>query len=238
MAPRAKAPKQPVETPPIWVDESAAAGPDPIDHFKAALQEGTPWYIAFLEAAALWTAPQEEYDGRNYQYLLAGEAFDWLLLAERLCEEANGLIPVEEQEALLFHGEPPNEVEPAQLEKILGIPKHRAYMNYWYGVVVEEAIQLAVEDEVHKEQRSKGHSGHNYVEEMAWTRLYNDNPTDLLQRFCQESGRPESDTLGLADMKEFTYWLFKLRVAAWDPARVASDTRKGLSKLDVLRGRA
>ena len=36
-------------------------------------------------------------------------------------------------------------------------------------------------------------------------------------------------------MKEFTYCLFKRRVDMWDPARVASDTRKGLERLQKLR---
>jgi hypothetical protein len=39
-------------------------------------------------------------------------------------------------------------------------------------------------------------------------------------------------------MKEFTYSLFKRRVNMWDPARVASDTRKGLEKLESLRSGA
>ena len=40
----------------------------------------------------------------------------------------------------------------------------------------------------------------------------------------------------LTELKEFTYWLFKRRIKIWDPARVASDTRKGLEKLQSLRG--
>jgi hypothetical protein len=38
----------------------------------------------------------------------------------------------------------------------------------------------------------------------------------------------------LTNLKEFTYWLFKYRVHYWDPARVASDTRKAMLRLDVL----
>jgi hypothetical protein len=32
----------------------------------------------------------------------------------------------------------------------------------------------------------------------------------------------------LTEMKEFTYWCFKLRVKVCEKARVASDTQKGL----------
>jgi hypothetical protein len=41
----------------------------------------------------------------------------------------------------------------------------------------------------------------------------------------------------LSDLHEFTYWLFKHRVNNSDPARVASDTRKGLAMLSRLRAR-
>jgi hypothetical protein len=74
----------------------------------------------------------------------------------------------EERERLLFTGRLPEEIDSDRLEKLLGFAKHRAYMNYWYGVVVEEAIQLAVEEEVHKEQCSRGRSGGQQVEEIAW----------------------------------------------------------------------
>jgi hypothetical protein len=44
--------------------------------------------------------------------------------------------------------------------------------------------------------------------------------------------------MAFADWKEFTYWLFKYRLASCDPARVASDTRKALamlSRIEVVR---
>ena len=40
--------------------------------------------------------------------------------------------------------------------------------------------------------------------------------------------------MSLTDLKEFTYWLFKMRLTKWDPARVASDTRKGINTLRYL----
>ena len=47
-------------------------------------------------------APTGDVGGRTYRYLVGGEAFDWLLLAERLCDEIEDLIPDDEREALLF----------------------------------------------------------------------------------------------------------------------------------------
>jgi hypothetical protein len=60
---------------------------------RSAVAEGKNWYLALLEAVRLWSSPEEDYDGRHYHYLVDNEAFDWLALAERLCEELDGLIP-------------------------------------------------------------------------------------------------------------------------------------------------
>ena len=214
---------------------SASQCQDTIGHLKENIEQGRPWHLAFLEAAAMWTLPFEEYQGRLYHYLVGAEAFDWLVLAERLCLELDGMVPPEEWESLLFNGELPQEVEPAQLEQLLGLPKYQAYMNYWYGVVVEEALQLAVEEEVRKEHRARGHADSEEVEEITFQRLYSDTPANLLGRFRLRFGYPEGDSLSLTEAKELTYWLFKTRVSLWDPARVASDTRKGLDKLHLLR---
>ena len=88
----------------------AEAQPEAVEHFRAALQAGKPWPEALLEAMGLWTLPEEAFQGRHYQYLLHGEAFDWLLLAERLFASADGLAPSAEMERLLLHGLTPPEL--------------------------------------------------------------------------------------------------------------------------------
>ncbi|GAI19828.1 unnamed protein product, partial [marine sediment metagenome] len=54
-----------------------------IRHLEQAITGGKHWYIALLEAIGLWDTAEETHNGRAYGYLIAGEAFDWLLLAER-----------------------------------------------------------------------------------------------------------------------------------------------------------
>ena len=78
-----------------------------IEHLEQAIAGGQHLYIALLEAIALWIGTEEIYDGRNYRYLIAGEAFDWLLLAERLCSAVDGRLPDDEKTSLLFQGRPP-----------------------------------------------------------------------------------------------------------------------------------
>ena len=226
------------------VNGLAEPAPEAVLHLRSAVSAGAPWYQALLEAVALWTLPQEVYRGRSYQYLIRGEALDWLLLAERLCTELDGLISDEDREALLFNGRLPEEVSQAVFRDLIGATKHRAYLNYWYGVVIEEALQLASEEEVRKRHRARCYPDSEELVEEAFAQLYGKTRRDLLAEFClevrdpprQPSGNDYSTELdfSLTEVKEFTYWLFKRRVNLWDPARVASDTRKGIRRLDQL----
>jgi 8-oxo-dGTP pyrophosphatase MutT (NUDIX family) len=204
-----------------------------LDHLRQALASGADWFTALTEAIALWRQPEETLNGRRYRYLIEGEAFDWLLLAERLCEAADG-IPAEEKEALLFFGRLPVELGEGQFRRLLGPAKHRAHLNYRYGVTVEEALQLAVEEELHKERRCHVWSGDGGVQETAFERIYDRPREDLLADFREARGFPQSDSITYGELKEFTYWLFKHRLRRSDPARVASDTRKALARLSEV----
>ncbi len=205
-----------------------------IQHLKRAIASGQHWYLALLEAIGLWTLPEETYRGRTRRYLIAGEAFDWLLLAERLGEEVNGFIPEDEYHDLIRRGKPPLELTAEKVRKLIGEAKYRAYLNYFYGITVEEALLLAVKEEVLKERRGWGYNGEQGIEDEAFRRLYGDTRDALLERFRKERRYSRKRSLELSQLKEFTYWLFKHRFQYWDRARVASDTKKGLNKLRQL----
>ena len=225
-----------------WVSQSgqppssdlAEQEPEALRHLRSAVRSGVPWHQALLEAMGLWTLPQEVFQDRTYQYLIEGEAFDWLVLAERLCAELDGVIPAEAKEQLLFRGVLPQEEDPGAFRHLLGASKYRGYLNYWYGVVVEEALQLAVEDEVRKRHRARGYSDSEDLVEEAFTHLYGETKTSLLEEFRRHAHLPRNRGLTLSDLKGFNYWLFKRRVNMWDPARVGSDARKGLRRLQAL----
>ena len=203
-------------------------------HLRSAVRSGVPWTRALLEAVGLWTAPQEELQDRTYRYLIAGEALDWLTLAERLCPEIEDYIPPADLERLLFEGALPEDVTPEEFKDWMGGNKHRAYLNYWYGVVVEEALQQAVEDDVRKREKARCYPDHEEMVEEAFAHLYGKPRAELLKEFRQEPQIANHEPLSLADCKEFNYWLSKLRFNLWDPARVASDTRKGMRYLNRL----
>lgn len=206
-----------------------------VAHLRDQLEAGREWCEALLETIGQWTLAEEEHNGRTYNYLLLGEAFDWLLLAERLCDEMDGAIPKESKEELLFRGRLPGSFTAERFRALIGHSKHRAFLNYWYGVVIEEALQLKTEEELRKQHLARGFPDTDDLTEEVFAKLYEGSREDLFREFLKETGKKRRASRSLSDLKEFTYWLFKRRVRIWDPARVASDTRKGLVRLDQLR---
>jgi hypothetical protein len=235
-----------------------------IAELKRSVAAGeTHWFFALMQAVREWPLAQEQVGEREYRYLVGGEAFDWLLLAERLCDEIEGLIPDEEREALLFRNRLPEEVDENDVERLLGA-KHRAHLNYVYGVRVEEALQLAVADEVHKERYASRLWENGHGDDEVCHRLYGATRRELFAEFreasnksapkktanrarsdgskervvngshAEDNGQGIGEEVSLADLTEFTYWLFRRRVTGSEPARVASDTRKGVAMLQRL----
>ena len=206
-------------------------------YIKDSITSGIDWHVALFKAIGMWTIPSELWRGGTYTYVIGGEAFDWVLLAERLCADLSGIIPASEYETMIFYGCLPKGLTPSELKQLVGFNKYRLMLNYWYGIVVEEALQLSVENEIRKETVGKGVINYEYFDEQMFHRLYGSDRISLLAKFRDEVGVKKSDSIDLTEIKEFTYWLFKLRIKTLDPARVASDTRKGLKSLkEVLRG--
>jgi len=209
----------------------ATADTEAIRYLKQAIIGGKHWYIALLEAIGLWTDGEEIYNGRHYRYLIDGEAFDWLLLAERLCQAVDGLLPDDERIALLFHGEPPIRLTKEKFKKLIGSDKYHQYLNYFYGIIVEEALIQAVQEEVRKERRISGYNNEQNLPNEVYRRIYGATKAILLKRFRKEKSHPRLKSISLTELKEFTYWLFKYRLKQCDKARVASDTKKALEQL-------
>jgi hypothetical protein len=204
-----------------------------IKHLEQAIAGGQHWYIALLEAIGLWTDGEEIVNGHRYQYLIDGQAFDWLLLAERLCEAVEEMIPEEDKMALLFHGQPPLKLSPEQFKALIGSTKYSQYLNYFYGITVEEALFLAVQEEVRKEKRTLGYNKEHNLTDEVYQRIYGATRATLFKRFRREKGYPRLRSISLTELKEFSYWLFNYRLKNCDKARIASDTKKALERLNA-----
>ncbi len=205
-----------------------------IQRLRSAIAEDKNWYVALLEAVRLWTSPEEDYDGRHYHYLIDNEAFDWLVLAERLCEELDGLIPERERTDLLFFDIAPIELSKDEFKNIIGASKYQAHLNYLYGILVEKFLVLAVTDEIRKKRSALGLNSDNGIVDEAHQSIYGLTQKELLKQFRKERHYPQLRTIGLGEFNEFTYWLFKYRTRNCDKSRVASDTKKALLKLHEL----
>jgi len=221
--------------------DDGAGAIEPVRHFRDAVEAGEPWFDALMQAIALWERPEEDVGERRYRYLIGGEAFDWLLLAERLLGEAGELVPGDEAERLLFEAREPDDgarrLSDERLRELIGEAKHRAHLNYVYGVIVEEALQYAVELDIAKELRNvavKDLRDDEHRRDPVFERIYGAPRDELLRKFREEQALPQAPSIALAELREFMYWLFKYRVKNSEPARVASDTRKAIAQLSSM----
>jgi hypothetical protein len=215
-------------------DEATSDPVQMVEELRRAIAIGQPWFDALLAAVQRWRAPHEVIDGRHYYYLIGGEAFDWLLLAERLLDAVAELVPEEEREALLFAGKAPAPLVPETFKRAIGTAKYRAHLNFLYGVTVEQALQLAVEEDIHKELRCRAWGTDRRTDESLFHRIYLKGKAELLATFRDQRGLPHEEFISFSEAKEFTYWLFKYRLQQCDRAKVASDTRRGLTQLARL----
>ncbi len=202
-----------------------------IRHFRESIAQGKHWFMALLEAVGMCEATEDVYDGRRYSFYIAGEAFDWLTMAERLCQRVAELLPQDEKNSLLFEERLPLALSAKEFKELIGARKYRQYLNYFYGVTVESALIQKVSEEVRKERLSQCLPGNFDAEGQAYRHLYGKEKPELLSIFRREKGFPNTHRATLTELKEFTYWLFKHRVRNAEPAKIASDTRKALGQL-------
>ena len=198
-----------------------------VNYLKSEIKAGKGWYLALLETISMWRSPEEQYNGERYLYLVGGQAFDWLRLAERLCDEIKDMVPEDEITGLLFFDRPPVKLTDAEFKQALGPSKYRAYLNFLYGVLVEQALLLAGIYEVRKATIVPLKPEEEAA--SAYRQVYHAELADLLEAFQREMKYPHRVSMTLTETKEFTYWLFKYRVKTSEKSRIASDTKKALA---------
>ena len=206
-----------------------------LERWRRDLRQGRDWVDALLDAVGAWPLAAERRQGREFVYLLGGEAFDWLALAERLLLEADGAAPTDEQERLLFEGALPERVTAQRFKEALGVSRYRAHLNYFYGVVVEEALWQAAEADALKQRGVRGVHHPHGLDDAVSERLYGLPFDELVRAHHREQGRNRPRVRhSLSDWKAFAYWRFKLRLTLHDRARIASDTQRGLAFLETV----
>ena len=222
--------------------EDAFSSEQAIARLRQDVKSGVHWAEAVFRAMGQWADAEEVVKGRRYRYFIGGEAFDRLQLAERLLGEVAGEIPEGALEDFVVLGILPEGMDEDRVQSLLGVEKYRGHLNFHYGVTVEETLQLAVEEEVIKRYASNGIRRIEDPTEEAFARIYGAGQTELAVRFRRDEGEDDSTPasldevpMSMSECKEFTYWLFKLRLRQSDKPKIASDTRKGLEQLQRMR---
>ena len=195
------------------------------------------WAMDMMASIRAWDLSSEVVGKRKFTYLIGGEAFDYLSLLERLAGDPKTNLKKSNLEELLFYGHLPSHGMKDEIKNHLGWKKYRAYLNYWYGVVIEQCLQYVVEIEVAKEFRAKGISEPNDLGNIVFHRLYGEESAVLFRKFCCDTKRTYKESLTVAELEEYTYWLSKYRFEESDQSRFASDTLKGLSYFESLNDR-
>ena len=215
--------------------EGALLPDQAVEAYRRALRRGDDWYDTLLAIVARWVAPFEILEGMEHVYLVGGEAFDWLRLAQRLIDAAGDLVPLAETERLLIMGLPPRTETEEDFEHAIGPAKYRAHLNFQYGVVIEELLMLSTEQELLK-AGGLTHYGRRNADIAAYEHVYGKPLEELKLLYLQEGGTDVSEEVDLSAMHAFTYWLSKYRLRAMEPARVASDTKKAMQMMARLEG--
>ena len=99
-------------------------------------------------------------------------------------------MPEEARRELLFTGDVSGSVSGEEFKDLLGHQKYSAYLNYWYGVVVEGAVVQCVEEEEWKRIHSGGVRSPSGVTDLAYRRVYGLDQDTLLKLFREKKGLP------------------------------------------------
>jgi hypothetical protein len=216
----------------LYFGAMSAQDPDAIiNELRDTISNGQEWYPALMQAVREWPLSEEVIDGERFVYMLDGEALDLLRLCERLALSIEDLVPVDELLALLANDRPPGGVARRDLKELVGHEKYRSYLTFIYGVLVEEMVVHAVLEDLRKRRRTCGLTYYDGDLDDAYSYVYGSTQTELVDLYRQDKGIPRRSRMTLTQMKEFTYWLFKMRLRNSDKSRVASDTKRALTVL-------
>ena len=208
-----------------------------IRQMRQRVLDGTHWYRSLLEMLKDWNIDEETVGKTHYRYIIDSEALDVPTIASRALLEIFDLVEEDELDAYLSRGIVPLDLSQDEIKSILGDDMYKKYLNYFYGVILEECLIRAYEESFIKAHISNGVTFKHDAEEDVIGVIYNKSYRELMDLFCREKGYILTDKIEYKQMKEFYYWLFKRRIRTQEPARAASDTQKAVDWLNEMRNR-
>ncbi|MBL01169.1 MAG: hypothetical protein CL774_01570 [Chloroflexi bacterium] len=194
------------------------------------------WKQLLFDVIRKWKLSNEKFSTNQINYLIGGEAFNWKTLAIRLASQSKNLSNNEEFWKWVNESDHNGDIPEKDLKDFLGYEKFRAHLSYFYGVIVEQALIASVEDSQIKKTISSGILSNKEEIKSVYNIIYGDSREHLWQIFRMEYQIDIlSTSFSVSDQESFVYWLFKLRLQNSDPARIASDTKQGLIKLEEIK---
>ena len=204
----------------------------------SSLVESAPdgWRGHIFRAISRWRLPVEEIAEEEHVYFIAGEAFNWRRLAERLAWHVTLQLPEDVEVKMqrwleddhMFGG-----LEESEFRRLLGHDKWRAYLNYFYGVTLERCLLVHSGHRILKSRFGRGRRPSDDMMDEAYVALYGEDESLLWAEFASGTGRGEDSgaarSVALDD--EFTYWLFKRRISSMYQVHVAHEVKHGLEML-------
>jgi hypothetical protein len=85
---------------------------------------------------------------------------------------------------------------------VQGVDQQAQVLEYLPGKIIEDALILAVEEEVRKERFSLGFHRHRDVTNEAYQRIYGDTQIALLRHFQREKHYPRLKSINFNELKE------------------------------------
>ena len=201
------------------------------------LNDPKDWQISILKKIAQCPLPKTQANSNRSNYLIFGEALDWKLLAENISFKECGKISGKLQSWLEL-SDPIGGFNEIQFKRHVGLGKYRAVLSFFYGVTVERALVIDIQENVFKRLIANSkHPNETFCDEL-YVELYGKTQDELWMDFTIDTGINNGlngQDHFLIEDNIFTYWLFKLRISSSEPEKLASDTRRGLKRLSKIQ---
>ena len=187
------------------------------------------YQINILSMIRLWKINKKS----HYDYLVGNEALNWKRLAVQILNnikiKENLLIEIYQWLSIpeIYSG-----LSEFQFRQLIGFEKYTSYLSYFYGVLIERSILCYVERENYKKRISNGKSTVNVLN-VSYEHIYGFSFLTLHEEYCKKSTILNKKHYEYDD-ENFTYYCFKKRIKDSEPAKLASDTKKGTIFLQEL----
>lgn len=170
------------------------------------------------------------------KYWIFGEALDWKLLSVNFISHHYNHLKDEIEQWLDF-SDPLGGFTEEEIKNITNAKIYRSIVSFYYGVIVERALIIDIQEKCYKNKISSGiypnENSCNFFFVDLYGLSYSELCTQYNNFFLDESNKNFHRTI--SDENRFTYWLFKYRISNSEPEKLASDTRRGLDRLMTIK---